>query len=214
MASAEARLIHRPKRLLVTREAPAPTIDARGDTVAPDVRALTAAIGAGDECAFDALYHAYHSRLVAHARSILADHADAEDAAHDTFVKAIHALPPLESERALAAWLKTTCTRCCADLIRERVRRRSRERRAAPPEGDEETNPRDLDAALARIRELLSEHDRALHDLITARHRFGWTLHRIARAFALTPSAADGRIRRAIAALRTRAEQEGWTDDE
>ena len=49
---------------------------------------------------------------------------------------------------------------------------------------------------------------------ITARHRFGWTLHRIARAFALTPSAADGRIRRAIAALRTRAEQEGWTDDE
>ncbi|HSI60358.1 MAG TPA: RNA polymerase sigma factor [Ideonella sp.] len=65
----------------------------------------------------------HRSRLVALARGWLGDHADAEDAVQDAYLRAGTAMPA--ELRSPAAWLVTVVRHACMD----RLRRRQRERR-------------------------------------------------------------------------------------
>lgn len=89
-----------------------------------DERALVRAYQAGNERAFDTIVRTQHKALYAHAYRRLNDHESAEDAVQDTLLRAYRALPNLDGDLALRAWLHRILTNVCHD---ERDRRRRRQ---------------------------------------------------------------------------------------
>jgi RNA polymerase sigma-70 factor (ECF subfamily) len=82
---------------------------------AGDRRALTRAIAASQADVF---------RLCAH----LVGRDGADDAAQDTYLRAVRALPAFRGEASGRTWLLSIARRACADEIRARVRHRRRDR--------------------------------------------------------------------------------------
>ena len=111
-------------------------------------------------------------------------------------MRVIRSMPVLETERAVGAWLTTTTRRCVVDALR--AQQRARRNDTLEREGTHDGVSGDLEGAM---RALESSRDE-LRSLIEARVRFGWTLERIARAFGITPSAVDGRIKRGLRTMR------------
>ena len=165
------------------------------DARRPDARAVSSRIAAGDEDAFTHFYDSWHPFVAGLARRSLPESAD--DVTQEVFMRVIRNMPVLDSERAVGAWLTTTTRRCVVDALRSQQRARrndslKRENTTQATEGDLEGTMR-----------LLEESEGELRALIEARVRFGWTLERIGRAFGLTPSAVDGRIKRALRSMRS-----------
>ncbi len=187
-------------------------------TSPPDsTRELTAAVASGDAEAFERLYRGWFDELVRRLRAVTRrDESFCLDCVQDTMIKVIHAIPVLESRGALSAWLHKAALSAARDRLRAEARRARRES-AAPSGGravrEAEALVGDADSpdaetlarAVAALEELTPEGAR----LIEARHRFGWTLSRIGEALGVGAGAADGRIRRVLAALRARLEESG-----
>jgi len=171
---------------------------------------LTRAIHEGDPRAFGAFYDGWFDRLAADARRMTGrDEAFCLDLVQDVMLKVVRSLPVLESEPALAGWLRRTMRRAAIDRLRSERRREARERRharlpqrratPAPDQEIERTEDRGVLAAL------LAELDPAERELLAMRHELRWTLARIGDALGLSPGAVDGRLARITGRLRTRA---------
>jgi RNA polymerase sigma-70 factor (ECF subfamily) len=172
------------------------------------IRTLTRAIRAGDGAALEQLYRARFDRLHAAARSrTRRDEAFCLDLVQEVFLRVIRALPVLDSEAQLDAWLVRTLDRCAIDALRRECRMRRRERahgaaRASAAEGPGGgsllSRAPDAGALLDRVSALPA----AAKSLLEQRFRFGWTLQHIGLAAGLAPGAVDGRIARALDRLR------------
>lgn len=80
---------------------------------------LVALFRAGDEAAFQAIYHRYRQRLFAYARQMLGgSRQDAEDALQDVFLRAYGALRADERPISLRAWLYRVAHNRCIDHLR------------------------------------------------------------------------------------------------
>ncbi|GAB4548331.1 MAG: hypothetical protein Tsb0013_08850 [Phycisphaerales bacterium] len=172
-----------------------PSRAAQGERPPVDWRALTSRIASGDEAAFVPFHERwrpYVRRLA--QQSFDADHAD--DIAQEVFMRVIRKMPVLDTEAGVASWLTTTTRRCAVDAMR--AQRRARRHDALDRTNATDSADRDLERAMT----LLEQSEDELRTLIEARVRFGWTFERIGRAFGLTPSAVDGRIKRATRRMR------------
>lgn len=76
----------------------------------------------GDEEAFADLYRRYVPALQAYCRHRLGGAADAEDAAHETFVRAQAGLAGFDLDAPLWPWLVTIASHHCTDVLRKRGR--------------------------------------------------------------------------------------------
>lgn len=187
-------------------------------TSPPDsTRDLTAAVASGDAAAFERLYRGWFDELVGRLRTVTGqDESFCLDCVQDTMMRVIHAIPVLDSRRALAAWLHKAALSAARDRLRAEARRARREgaaRSVARAAREAETLGGDAcgpdEESLTRVTRALEELDPEDARLIEARHRFGWTLSRIGEALGIGAGAADGRIRRALAVLRARLEESG-----
>ena len=75
---------------------------------------------AGDPTAFAAIVEAYRSRLYAYCRARLGNADDTEDLTQETFLRAYRALPRIDDDLALSAWLYRIATNACNDTFRRR----------------------------------------------------------------------------------------------
>lgn len=170
----------------------------------PTTRELTRAIGSGDPEAFSRFYEAWFDRMFAIAATqTRRDESFCLDVVQDAMMKVIRRMPVVESEAALAAWLKRAVVTTAYDRIRAESRRRRHEKgapRSSAASGDEVSD----EAVLARLRAELGRLDPPLERILHARHALGWTLARIGSAMGLSPSAVDGRLGRATRLLATR----------
>ena len=73
---------------------------------------------------FEALVVAHQRLVFGLALRVVADRADAEEVAQDTFVRAYHALAGYEAERVAAMRLRPWLARIALNLARNRLRRR------------------------------------------------------------------------------------------
>lgn len=71
---------------------------------------------------YEAMYALYQPRLVTHCRRRLWNEADAEDAAHETLLRAYRALPDFDPSSDAWPWLTTIASRICTDLRRRATR--------------------------------------------------------------------------------------------
>ena len=165
---------------------------------------LTRRIASGDPEAFAEYYRRYFDRMYRRARSTCRrDESFCLDVVQDAMLKAMRRMRPIETEAALGAWTDALVRSCAVDRIRSDLRRRMREETAARRRS--ETGPAPAGIGPAWIEARLEGLDAEQVQLIVRRFRFGWTLQRIGESLGLGAGAVDGRIRRALAALRRSA---------
>jgi RNA polymerase sigma factor (sigma-70 family) len=194
-----------------------PGPESHGHTGPDTTRRLTEAISSGDAAAFDCFYRAWFNRVFLETkRATGRDESFCLDVVQDVMMKVVRAIPVLETEPALAAWLRRCVLTTARDRIRADARRTARERQAAQPDRAEDaarspttaSGSEHFDAeSLREIERLISALDANSAQLITARFRFGWTLERIAHALGIRTGAADGRLSRLLANWRKELSQ-------
>ncbi|MFO7900555.1 MAG: sigma-70 family RNA polymerase sigma factor [Planctomycetota bacterium] len=156
----------------------------------------------GDADAFGALVDRFLQPALGVARQMLPDHAMAEDAVQDAFLRVIRKRDQYDPARPFAAWFYTVLRNIC----RDKLRRRGREKRALqaqaavqdvvappPPDGPEPDFPglRLLDRLPERERAVLRL--RIVHDM---------PFRDIAAALGISHEAAKKRGQRGLRHLR------------
>lgn len=170
------------------------------------VRKLTAAIASGDTEAFARFYRERFGPMYAEARRVSGrDESFCLDVVQDAMLRVIKSLVPMNSEAGLRAWLRAAVQCCAYDRLRADSRRVRREQRAARNPESSATSEDDIDERLTWLQQEIALLDHQQSRLLVMRFRLGWTLQRIGKAVGLKPGAVDGRLTRAVAALRRRA---------
>ena len=197
---------------IVTMERPAASAAGRqGACVAEPVREMTSAVARGDPEALARMYRAWFDFAFAEARRCTGrDEHFCLDAVQETMLRVIKRLPPLDSEAALAAWLKTAVRSACVDLLRRELRSRKREqnRAATDVQPAVAAQRHETQERIAWLREQLVYIDPDNARALDLRFRLGWTLARIGAAMHLRSGAVDGRINRTLDQLRAAAQED------
>jgi RNA polymerase sigma-70 factor (ECF subfamily) len=178
----------------------------------PDA-ALITRIASGDQAAFALLYDRLSGILLAIARRVLGDHAEAEDIVHDSFLaiwdKAGHFDP---ARGNVVSWAITLVRHRAIDRLRTRARRIQLLAGSAPGEvGPHEHSPGEDAPLAADLAERAALVRRALAELPPEQRRAvelaffsGLTHDQIARRLSSPLGTIKARIRRGLLALHGR----------
>jgi RNA polymerase sigma-70 factor (ECF subfamily) len=170
----------------------------------PDAE-LLARLRAGDEAAYEALFHRHAGAMLAVARRFLGDTDDAADAVQEAFVSAFRAMKSFAGTARLGTWLHRITVNAC--LMSLRGRRRDRlvplDEFAAPAAAPDDDR---LDRAetAAWVRSGIAELPDAYRTIIRLRDLDGLDTHETARRLGTSTEVVKTRLHRARQALRSR----------
>jgi RNA polymerase sigma-70 factor (ECF subfamily) len=165
-------------------------------------------MAAGDTRAVEAFYRQYFDDLYALARRFTGrDESFCLDVVQESVLRVIRSVQPAHTEGQFAAWLRLVVQTTAYDLLRSESRRQRRELTvAAAGAGREARDHGDVDSErLQWLRSQISSLDPQIIRLIELRFQDRWTLARIGEMLGLSTGAVDGRLRRALSELRSRA---------
>ena len=141
--------------------------------------------------------HVHGPLLLAAARAITRDEAEAEDLVQTTFERALRAAPTIRDSGAIRAWLLTVQTREAVRVVR-RLRRTLRlvpEVHELPIGGPDASESIELDEALGRL-------SRPIRAAIVLHHMVGLSVRETADALGVTENTAKARLKTGLARLR------------
>ena len=141
---------------------------------------------------FGALYHRYHSPMVALAYSMLADRDLAEDAAQEVFAIACRNIESLKSKDRFAAWLAGICRNVSRQMLKANITRSRALNIEQPARSDSKCD--DKRETIRRAVWSLREADR---ELIVMRYFDGFSQAHISQVLGISPQAVNGRLVRA-----------------
>lgn len=75
---------------------------------------------------FTQLYTDHHDQVTRTAKSFLRNEEDTQDAVQDTFLKAYESMDSYDGSSSVATWLTQICINTCKDKLRKRSRERKR----------------------------------------------------------------------------------------
>lgn len=173
---------------------------------------LVKRIQAGDEQAFDELYHTYYARALAIAYRYTSDHADAQDVVQDTFLQVHKSIHTLQNPQHFYSWLNRIIHSKCVNLFYrnrnenavdpsklETVKMYEEKRRYMLPK--EENNYVSEQEVLKSI---LAEMDDKYREVIVLAYFRQMKLEEIANALKLPLGTVKTRCRRAKEELKVR----------
>ncbi len=130
------------------------------------------------------------------------------DVVQEAMLRVIKSMPKsIASDDELRAWLSRVVRTCAMDMLRGERRRRKREAVHGESIGNSVMDGA-LDEQIAWLQGELEAQGGEVAAMLRLRHALGWTLSRIGRVFGASPSAVDGRMNRAIASMRERAQEQ------
>ena len=147
--------------------------------------------------------HDHGPLLLAAARAIARDEAEAEDLVQTTFERALRAGPSIREPRAIRAWLLTVQTREALRVVR-RLRRTLRldpTIHELPVGGPDASAAIELDEALGRL-------SRPIRAAVVLHHMVGLSVRETAQALGVTENTAKARLATGLARLRE------WLDED
>lgn len=175
---------------------------------------LVAAIRRGDESSFNAFYKEWFNTLVFWSiEFVKPDEHLALDIVQETMIRVIRSLPALDSHAALVAWLRAANRSAAIDLLRRRLASHTRDLAVAKRESSEShRRSRPIDPAssseinsLTRALASLSPDDQLL---LRLRAHSNASFEQLSASLGSTPDSLYGRVRRALARLRTLLSEE------
>ncbi|MGA2512069.1 MAG: RNA polymerase sigma factor [Candidatus Limnocylindrales bacterium] len=144
-----------------------------------------------------ATLHHHGPLLLAAARAITRNDAEAEDLVQIAFERALRAGPAIREPRAIRAWLLTVETREALRVVR-RLRRTLRLEptiHELPIGGPETSASLELDEALGRL-------SRPIRAAVVLHHMVGLSVLETAEALGITENTAKARLKTGLARLR------------
>lgn len=179
---------------------------------------LVQRFNAGDESAFVEIMNRYRDRIFSIALALLRNHADAEEIAQDTFVRAHRGLARFRGDSSLATWLH----RIAVNLARNRYWYFFRRRRHATLSLESELEPGEsttfadliatdapepsravvTDEFSALVADCMEKLDARQREILTLRNLLNRSYHEIAAVLGINVGTVKSRIARARASLR------------
>lgn len=183
---------------------------ARADPTDAEVLRLTERVAGGDAEAFGLFYELWFDRAYTLARRLTRrDESFCLDVVQDSMLRVVRSLRPMTTWTELARWMSRVVRTTAIDLLRREARRIRREERRmgrlAPREDRDAGALLEIEEAIEWIRleiEKLPEEERALFE---KRFGAGSTLAAAGEALGISGNAAQGKLRRAIARIRSAA---------
>jgi RNA polymerase sigma-70 factor (ECF subfamily) len=155
-----------------------------------------------DQAAFDTLLSRHYPRALQVARRLLGDHAAAEDAVQESFIRVVRSRREYDPARSFAGWFYTILRHICTDQTRRRARRaRQVEELAQELPAVAYGSPVQSSTAVAELLLPLPPEDR---EILILRMVEGLSFHEIATRQGCSVEAAKKRAQRALRVLRER----------
>jgi len=152
-----------------------------------------------DADAFEQIFSSYMSPALAVARQILSDHALAEDAVQESFLRVIRKREQYIPGSPFSCWFYAIVRNVCVNMLRKRARRKK---------AIEETAVRDEPSTqridLSEISKLLDVLTSGERDVLMLRIIHGLGFRDVAAALGISEEAAKKRAQRALRRLRTK----------
>ncbi|HEX2449846.1 MAG TPA: sigma-70 family RNA polymerase sigma factor [Gemmatimonadales bacterium] len=165
----------------------------------PDRDLVTLVAEGGDEAAFRMLYRRHSARLYRTALRLAAgDAAEAEEIAHDVWIRAVARFRDFQWRAQLPTWLISIAVNCA------RERRRSADRIEAI-DVEPVALDRELETALARIdvERALARLPAGYRDVVVLHELEGFTHEEIAALLGIEPGTSKSQLHHARRRLRT-----------
>ena len=182
---------------------------------------LVSRLQAGDEAAFADLLRIHGGRLLATARRLLRQDADAQDAVQEAFLSAFRAIGDFDGRSALGTWLHRIVVNASLQRIRKRDRHPEQtlenltpsfdatgHHTRRPPIWTESPEALMQQADVRRlVRETIDELPESARTALLLRDVEGLSTAEVAAALGIEPGAARVRVHRARQALKTLLER-------
>jgi RNA polymerase sigma-70 factor (ECF subfamily) len=172
----------------------------------PERKLVNAAV-AGDIESFGELCRRYYSSMAAIAYSVLSDHQLAEDAAQESFARALVSLRKLKNRARFAPWLAAICRNVAKDVVAAKARR---------------VNAADLSKAASGgghnengmlIRRAIEQLPAAARELIFLRYYNNLSYEEIGSVLELSKASINGRLARAKRKMADYLKRNGFPEN-
>jgi RNA polymerase sigma-70 factor (ECF subfamily) len=171
-------------------------------------RALVEAALGGDIQSFGELCRRYYSAMVAIAYTVLSDHQLAEDAAQESFARALVNLRSLKNKNRFAPWLAAICRNVAKDMVAAKARHVGNEALSHVAQRNDDEGD---DRAVRRAIEQLPD---AAKELIVLRYYNNLSYERIASILGISRAAINGRLARAKRKMARYLKQNGFSESQ
>jgi len=145
----------------------------------------------GDIDSFGQLCQRYYSAIVAIGYSVVGDHQLAEDAAQESFARALVSLRKLKNQMRFAPWLAGICRNVAKDMVATKTRQISNDDFSqAAKKNDQDETSRQINRAIKQ----LPTSDK---ELIVLRYYNGLSYGEISSVLGISGPSINGRLTRA-----------------
>jgi RNA polymerase sigma-70 factor (ECF subfamily) len=152
---------------------------------------LIEAAAGGNIESFGELCRRYYAAMVAVAYAVLTDHQLAEDAAQESFARALINLRNLKNKSRFVPWLAAICRNVAKDMVAARARRVNAE---DLPNTDQDSND---DENVHAVRRAIEQLPAPARELIVLRYYNNLSYEQIGSILGITRATINGRILRA-----------------
>jgi len=173
-----------------------------------EIHLIEAAIG-GDIESFGELCRRYYAAMVAVAYAVLSDHQLAEDAAQESFARALVNLKNLKNSARFVQWLAAICRNVAKDMVTAKARHISTEdfSQVARENNSDDENSR----AILRAIEQLPAPAR---ELIVLRYYNNLSYEQIGSILGISRATINGRILRAKRKMANYLRRNGFPENQ
>jgi len=171
-------------------------------------RQLVDAAADGDSESFGELCRQYYGPMVAIAYSVVSDHQLAEDAAQESFARALVSVRRLKNRTRFAPWLAAICRNVAKDMVAAKARRVNAADLSQPAREDSDA---ESERAIRRAIEQLPD---ATKELIVLRYYNNLSYEQIAAVSGVSRAAINGRLSRAKRRMAKYLKRNGFSERE
>ncbi len=172
-----------------------------------ETKLVEAAFNGDIEC-FGKLCRRYYPAMVAVGYSVLGDHQLAEDAAQESFARALVSLRKLKNQTRFAPWLAAICRNVAKDMVATKVRQISSKdiSQAAVDDNVSENN--------CVIRRAIEQLPVSAKELVVLRYYNGLSYEQIASVLGISQAAINGRLSRAKREMAKYLKRNGFPENQ
>ena len=161
----------------------------------------------GDIESFGKLCQLYYATMVAVGYSVLGDHQLAEDAAQESFARAIVSLRKLKKQTRFAPWLAAICRNVAKDMVATKVRQISTKEFSQAARNNNHDENKNL------IRRAIEQLPVSAKELVVLRYYNGLSYEQIGSVLGISKGTINGRITRAKRKMAQYLKRNGFPEN-
>ncbi len=151
---------------------------------------VESAVG-GDIDSFGELCQQYYASMVAIGYSVLGEHQLAEDAAQETFARALSNLRALKNKERFAPWLAAICRNVAKDMVATKARQINTEDFSGIADNN------NWDDRVQSVRQAIEQLSVSAKELVVLRYYNGLSYEQISSVLGISKATINGRLTRA-----------------